>query len=73
MHDIASMSRLVTYMEQIQCAAAAANVDLKEIAKEIGYENNIYRWMTGRFHPRQAQAERLLDAVSRKFESTREV
>lgn len=73
MHDTVIMAKLITYMEQIESYAGQADVDIKELGKEIGYENNIYRWLSGRFSPREAQAQRFMDAITQRINSSRKV
>ena len=64
MHYPALMQTLITYIEQIESAAESAGVDLRKVARDIGYDHNISRWMNKRCSPREHQARRLIDAIS---------
>ena len=73
MHDTVIMAKLITYIEQIESYADQAGLDVREISKDIGYENNIYRWLSGRFSPREAQAQVLMNAISERLNTPRKI
>ena len=55
--------KLITYMQQLENAAKIQGVDMKIVARKLGMQSNLSRWLRHKTSPRQAQAERFFKAI----------